>query len=54
MVLFYIVIFLVVCFIPIPFQIILLIGDALVTGPGISSLVIIFAIVVRRWFKKED
>ena len=52
MFLFYVVLFLVVCFIPIPFQIILLIGDALVTGPGISSLIILLSIVVRRKVKE--
>ena len=53
MFLFYFIIFVVFCFIPIPFQIIILIVDALYTGPGISSIAIILAIILRRIIKKE-
>lgn len=54
MFIFYIILFFVICFIPIPFQILILIGDALVTGPGISSLVILGSIIVRVKVKLED
>ena len=50
----YFVLFLVACFLPIPFQIILLIGDMAVTGPGFSTLVLAGSIIARRAVKKGD
>lgn len=48
-----IIVLIIYCLIPLPLQIIILIGDLIATGPGVDELLLLVAIIVRRLAKSN-